>query len=680
MDSSSGNKKKIQKTNKKEAIADTLKRMFALVEENSQSDIVVVDLNDHVDKRLSLTFKLAMVDVRCVLKEGFHDKAWRMISQSLLEGARGNSHQDDIILSIAMQKYTEMLNSLEQVCKKFRLHDYATFWSHSLVCLGDLKQHFKEYKQALDCYDQALVLSPGDGHIHYKVACISELLNEDGIYTIYHYFRCLCSLEKHEIPSDKILSLLQSETHKAGNDRDGQVLSAIEKLYVKNDINSVDAKVISDCIVKSMLDNYIELIFILMSVFQLNSKDEENDSDKSKEVGFKISHIFMLLFNESISSIRETERVNEIMRICELLCAWFISNVSLITKYLDGCDAEYAEGFELFLRTVSKEARKVDQSSHTPLETLKFWPLRIICSDFDSLDKALGKGLKLKQLMSLEASLSQLALKFKETNKEKTYFEHFLLILVKESRWFDENYSVRTDILANIQKARTTPQKEKPTQTKKKRAKSNTKKSSKKNELLEGINNISLDDTSVGLSPSLPLGFEASNLQQNTDNDEVDIIVLDTNVYIAIELTHIEALLLDVNAPYLIILPLVVIKELKGLSGKYPRTEMYLDRLKRLLTLNKRLPLLLMSSSGEYLKSFEYQRESRDHETGMNNDDLIVQCCKLCMENPPVLLKRKYGKGVTLVTNDVNMKLKAMAESVQVTDSAAFVRKFVNKK
>jgi len=132
-------------------------------------------------------------------------------------------------------------------------------------------------------------------------------------------------------------------------------------------------------------------------------------------------------------------------------------------------------------------------------------------------------------------------------------------------------------------------------------------------------------------------------------------VVFDTNLYV-----HKLASIKDVvDAGILIVVvPAIVITELKGISQNLPDAKDALDYLTSQLSTNKRM-VKVITSRGTMLKDISIRSE--EWSAGSSADDIILSSCT-------ALQQIDAGFIVLLMTNDKNMKIKAMGLSIFVVD------------
>ncbi|KAJ8042812.1 Telomerase-binding protein EST1A [Holothuria leucospilota] len=180
--------------------------------------------------------------------------------------------------------------------------------------------------------------------------------------------------------------------------------------------------------------------------------------------------------------------------------------------------------------------------------------------------------------------------------------------------------------------------------------------------------------------------------KQRTQRDliiEINPIYLvpDTNCFID-HLPAIEELIASLR--YVMIVPLVVINELDGLSlggqgGDPPTSDCVATRAAEAVEFLERLfdvrnkHLKAMTSEGNILDTIVYRSE--ESKRIGNNDDLILSCClHYCDDEPRNFMPAdrdapiKLCREVVLLTNDRNLRVKAIQQNVPTRDILAYLK------
>lgn len=180
--------------------------------------------------------------------------------------------------------------------------------------------------------------------------------------------------------------------------------------------------------------------------------------------------------------------------------------------------------------------------------------------------------------------------------------------------------------------------------------------------------------------------------KQRTQRDliiEINPIYLvpDTNCFID-HLPAIEELIASLR--YVMIVPLVVINELDGLSlggqgGDPPTSDRVATRAAEAVEFLERLfdvrnkHLKAMTSEGNILDTIVYRSE--ESKRIGNNDDLILSCClHYCDDEPRNFMPAdrdapiKLHREVVLLTNDRNLRVKAIQQNVPTRDILAYLK------
>ena len=157
------------------------------------------------------------------------------------------------------------------------------------------------------------------------------------------------------------------------------------------------------------------------------------------------------------------------------------------------------------------------------------------------------------------------------------------------------------------------------------------------------------------------------------------VLVFDTNIYLGRGLLDIQRII--EQREFFISVPLIVLNEIEGLSQTHTRAKQALEFLIAhfdLVDRDKSCPIRAQTNQGTFLSSLYFRHQCTDgslSDTGaMSNDDLILSCCLSVVDNPPPGRRVGPGLPVLLVTNDVNLRVKARAVDIQVVDLDDFRR------
>ncbi|XP_059913750.1 telomerase-binding protein EST1A isoform X2 [Gadus macrocephalus] len=169
-------------------------------------------------------------------------------------------------------------------------------------------------------------------------------------------------------------------------------------------------------------------------------------------------------------------------------------------------------------------------------------------------------------------------------------------------------------------------------------------------------------------------------------------LVPDTNGFI----DHLDGLrTLLRSAAYVLVVPLIVITELDGLAkgqdgfggggnyGNGAHVRAVQEKARQAVAFLERgfearePGLRALTSRGNQLESIAFRSEDTSGQQG-NNDDVILSCCLYCCKDTEDVLPETPGpvrlhREVVLLTDDRNLRVKALTRNVPVRDIAAFL-------
>ncbi|CAD5125929.1 DgyrCDS14110 [Dimorphilus gyrociliatus] len=165
------------------------------------------------------------------------------------------------------------------------------------------------------------------------------------------------------------------------------------------------------------------------------------------------------------------------------------------------------------------------------------------------------------------------------------------------------------------------------------------------------------------------------------------ILIFDTNCYVHC-LNRVKKFIEDEKKRYTIVVPLVIIHELTVLSARGPDNKaakgaiITLQYLKETIfhknTRSKYTHVYALTASGSRLDRLDFLHDvSRDEK---QNDDTILQCClHYCSKSDEVTDDKQNGprhihRKVILLTEDVNLRLKAKALNIPAEQIAKFLK------
>ncbi|GIY64504.1 telomerase-binding protein EST1A [Caerostris extrusa] len=140
-------------------------------------------------------------------------------------------------------------------------------------------------------------------------------------------------------------------------------------------------------------------------------------------------------------------------------------------------------------------------------------------------------------------------------------------------------------------------------------------------------------------------------------------LIPDTNCFVE-HLGDFKKILDTTN--FQVVIPLVVVNELSGLAR-----EQFASRHPHLRAI---------TAKGSVLDTISFRSEEMEKNKG-TNDDLILACCKTYIKDRPDLSKSKNRdepiilfREVVLLTDDRNLRIKALAHNVPVRDVLSFLQ------
>jgi len=145
-----------------------------------------------------------------------------------------------------------------------------------LICLGDLSRYMYElnkldlyYSTACRYYKQALNYKPANGLPHNQIGRLA-LSNNKHLDAVYHYVRCVFSIEPFEGGEKNLILSLQQQSEPVGNVFLEKLLSVFNLWYTGKDNGQELDKIYSSII--SILQNFDDF------------KNKINGTDKKKEI------------------------------------------------------------------------------------------------------------------------------------------------------------------------------------------------------------------------------------------------------------------------------------------------------------------------------------------------------------------------------------------------------------